>query len=87
MLRIELNHTEIENLKRLERTASGQVSERSHFVPLSHQRDSTAKIAEWMFKAENTVKYWLRRYQTNGLKRLEDDPHPGRHSNMHFCSM
>jgi transposase len=79
MLRIELNDTEIESLKRLGSTAPGRVSERAHFVLMSHQGDSAAKIGERMFKAENTVKHWLRQYQAAGIKGLEDCPRPGRY--------
>ena len=78
MLRINLNDTEIEKLARLGRTASGRVSERAHFVLLSRQGFSADKIGKLMHAAENTVKLWLRRYQTEGIAGLEDQPHAGR---------
>ena len=78
MLRITLNDTEIEFLKRLACTAPGRISQRAHFVLLSHQGDSPATIAQRMFKAENTVKHWLRQYQTHGIDGLQGHKRPGR---------
>ena len=78
MLHITLNDTEIEFLKRLACTAPGRISQRAHFVLLSHQGDSPATIAQRMFKAENTVKHWLRQYQTHGIDGLQGHKRPGR---------
>jgi transposase len=78
MIRITLNDTQIEELRQIGRTAVGRVSERAHFVLMSHDGKSAAEIGEAMHVAENTVKKWLRAYQAYGAAGLGDGARPGR---------
>jgi len=71
-LRITLNDSEFVALRQHARQAIGRESERAHFVLMSHQGLSAAKVGKLMGAAENTVKCWLRRYQKHGIDGLKD---------------
>jgi putative transposase len=77
-IRITLNDTQIEALRELGWTAPGRVSQRAHFVLMSHSGFSAAEIGRLMYVAENTVKKWLRAYQAQGTAGLTDQSRVGR---------
>jgi transposase len=60
------------------RTENADIRTRCQMVLLSAQGHSVAAIAGLTFFEEDTVLYWLDRYQAENLPGLEDRPRPGR---------
>ncbi len=75
----KLTKEELEMLQTLYRQ-TGNADTRTHcqMVLLSNQGHSVAEIAGLTFFDEDTVLYWLDRYEDENLKGLEDRPHSGR---------
>jgi transposase len=66
-------------LQRLYRTtSSADLRTRCHMILLSTQRYTVAQIAALLFFGEDTVLYWLNRYEADGLAGLADRPRSGR---------
>ncbi len=78
MLRIQLTETQYTELRQAARQAIGRVSERIHFVLLSHQGYSPPEIDQMMAYDAATVRTWLKAYDKQGLAGLEDAPRSGR---------
>lgn len=78
MLHITLNDTQSAELRQLARQAVGRVSERAHFVLLSHQGYSPPAIGDLMGYDTATVRTWLKAYQAHGGDGLDDAPRSGR---------
>lgn len=78
MLRTRRDDTQIVRLRQLARQAVGRVLERAHFVLLSMQGHSPAKIGELMGYDTATVRYWLKAYRDRSLAGLYDAPRSGR---------
>ena len=78
MLHITLNDTQVAELRQLARQAVGRVSERAHFVLLSHQGNSPPEIGRLMGYDAATVRTWLKAYQTRQCAGLDDAPRSGR---------
>lgn len=64
MIRIDLDETEREHLRRQSRQEIGRVAERLHFVLLSDQGYSSPEIARLFGYHPATVRTWL-----EGIKR------------------
>jgi transposase len=77
-LPVELTAEERTELRRQARRAVGRVSERIHYVLLRSRGYSLAQIADLYQIDERTVSHWLERYQTEGLRGLDDRPRSGR---------
>lgn len=78
MLHITLNDTQVAELCQWARQAVGRVSERAHFVLLSHQGYSPPEIGRLMGYDAATVRTWLKAYQAHACAGLEDAPRSGR---------
>ena len=78
MIRITLTKERKKTALRLQaRQEVGRVSERIHFVLLSHQGYSPPAIAELYGYTADTVRTWLKRYQTDDVGGLYDRPRSG----------
>ena len=78
MLRIQLDEPQQTELRQAARQVIGRVSERIHFVLLSHQGYSPPEIGELLGYDAATVRTWLKAYVEHGLAGLEDAPRSGR---------
>ena len=78
MLHITLNDTQVAELRQLARQAVGRVSERAHFVLLSHHGYSPPEIGRLMGYDAATVRLWLKAYQIHPCAGLDDAPRSGR---------
>ena len=78
MLHISLNDTQCAELRQWARQAVGRVSERAHFVLLSHQGYSPPEIGRLMGYDAVTVRTWLKAYQAHACAGLDDAPRTGR---------
>ena len=78
MLHITLNDTQCAELRQWARQAVGRVSERAHFVLLSHQGYSPPEIGDLMGYDAVTVRTWLKAYQAHACAGLDDAPRTGR---------
>ena len=73
-----LSTVELDQLHQLyRRTDSADLRTRCQMVLLSAQRRAVAEIAAWTFFGEDTVLYWIDRYEQDGLAGLEDRPRSG----------
>ena len=74
-----LSPTELADLHQVYRqTASADLRSRCQIVLLSAQQRVVAEIATVTFFGEDTVLYWLDRYERDGVGGLEDRPRSGR---------
>ncbi len=78
MLHMNVNDTQYEELRQVARQAVGRVSERAHFVLLSHQGHSPPEIGCLMGYDAVTVRTWLKAYRAQGCAGLDDAPRSGR---------
>lgn len=78
VLRIQLEEAQQTELRQAARQAIGRVSERIHFVLLSHQGYSPPEIGKLLGYDAVTVRTWLKAYDEHGLAGLEDAPRSGR---------
>ncbi len=75
----KLSEGEVQALQTLYRqTANADIRSRCQMILLSEQGHSVAEIARLTFFDEDTVLYWLDRYEAENLKGLEDRPRRGR---------
>jgi transposase len=74
-----LTEPELATLKQLYRkTGNADLRSRCQMILLSAQGHSVPEIAQLTFFEEDTVLYWLDRYEAHNLKGLEDRPRAGR---------
>lgn len=77
-----VHHMEPPERERLERryreTAQADLRTRCQMILLSAESYSVAQIAQVTFYDQDTVLYWLDRYEAEGLDGLEDRPRSGR---------
>jgi transposase len=75
----KIESKEIEELDALYRTTRNvRIRERAQMVLLAVEKEMiAAEIAEIVRKDEQTVRTWLKRYQAEGTKGLEDSPREG----------
>lgn len=64
--------------RRYRETDKADMRTRCQMILLSAQRYSVAQIAGLTFYDQDTVLYWLDRYEAEGLDGLEDRPRSGR---------
>jgi transposase len=60
------------------RTEPARVVERAKIIWLSHQGLLVPAIAEELHLRQQTVRLWLKRFNTTGLAGLQDNPRSGR---------
>lgn len=77
-IRITLDDTQLDELRRVARQSIGRVSERAHFVMLGNKGYSPGQIGKILGFCANTVKQWQRAYQAYGAAGLDDQPRSGR---------
>ena len=74
-----LSKAEARALRELYRqTKNADVRTRCQMILLSAQEHTVSEIAELTFFNEDSVLYWLDRYESQGLSGLEDRPRSGR---------
>ena len=74
-----LSKAEEKALRELYRqTENADVRTRCQMILLSAQEYLVSEIADLTLFNEDTVLYWLDRYESNGLQGLEDRPRSGR---------
>jgi transposase len=59
-------------------TNSADLRSRCQIVLLSHDGYATAQVAKLVRFSEDTVLFWLDRYEAEGIAALEERPRPGR---------
>lgn len=75
----KLSEAELKALRGLYRhTQNADVRTRCQMVLLSAQEYAVSEIAELTLFNEDSVLYWLDRYESQGLSGLEDRPRSGR---------
>ncbi len=62
------------------RTQNADIRTRCQMILLSAQEHAVSEIAELTFFNEDSILYWLDRYESEGLAGLEDRPRSGRPS-------
>ncbi|MGE5617633.1 MAG: helix-turn-helix domain-containing protein [Sphingomonadaceae bacterium] len=65
-------------MRRVMRREVGRVSQRAHMILLSAQRKTVPEIAAIFDTTPVTVRFWLRRFEAEGMAGLYDQPRPGR---------
>jgi transposase len=79
MIRIgPLSDDQRQALERVRRGAVGRVSQRAHMVRLSARGYTVEQLVEIFGVGEDVVRKWLRRYEREGPRGLDDRPRPGR---------
>lgn len=74
-----LSKAEEQALRELYReTQNADMRTRCQMILLSAQEHTVSEIAELTFFNEDSVLYWLDRYESQGLSGLEDRPRSGR---------
>jgi transposase len=74
-----LSQAEEKALRELYRqTQNADIRTRCQMILLSAQEHAVSEIAELTFFNEDSVLYWLDRYESQGLSGLEDRPRSGR---------
>ena len=76
----DLTPEEVETIKRIAhaRTERARDVERAKIVWLSRQGQRVAAIAQDLHVHRDTVRFWLKRFNTNGLAGLQDEARSGR---------
>jgi transposase len=76
----ELTEEEREQIERWaqSRTAPARLVERAQMVWQASQGASVPAIARRLGRDERTVRFWLKRFNAQGLAGLDDPPRPGR---------
>jgi transposase len=76
----DLTPEEVETIKRVAhaRTERARDVERAKIVWLSRQGQRVAAIAQDLHVHRDTVRFWLKRFNTNGLAGLQDEARSGR---------
>lgn len=78
MLRVQLNDIQRDEMRLLARRMIGRVSERIHFVLLADAGQSPPEIGALLGYDAATVRLWLKRFLTDGVAGLDDEPRCGR---------
>jgi transposase len=55
-----------------------RLRERYHCILLLMDGRSCAETAQWLYRDEDTVRGWVRAFNSEGLQGLEREPIPGR---------
>ncbi len=78
MMRMQITDEQRRELEQVSRQAVGRVALRAQMVLLAGRGYSVPRIAEVHACGQDVVRLWLRRYQEEGVRGLEDAPRPGR---------
>ncbi|MCE3233754.1 MAG: hypothetical protein K0R98_2011 [Rickettsiaceae bacterium] len=78
MIRISLNEEEKSALNQLRLNKTSSIGERAHYVLLSNDGKSVPEIAQHLSRNGHTIRLWLQRYCTDGIKGLKTRKNPGR---------
>lgn len=78
MIRISLSEEEKAALKQLRLNKTSSIGERAHYVLLSNDGKSVPEIAHYLSRNGHTIRLWLQRYITDGIKGLKTRKNPGR---------
>ncbi len=74
----ELTSSEIQQLKEISRKEVGRVSTRAHMVLMSARNVAVPTISALYEVCPATVRFWIRKYETEGPAGLYDDLRSGR---------
>ena len=74
----ELTSSEIRQLKEISRKEVGRVSTRAHMVLMSARNVAVPTISALYEVCPATVRFWIRKYETEGPAGLYDDLRSGR---------
>jgi transposase len=75
----QLSGSEVADLDRSYRTTSNaDLRTRCQIILLSSEGFSTSQVAKVVRFSEDTVLYWIERFEAEGLAGLEDRPRSGR---------
>src|SRR3989338_7992261 len=77
-LTIKLKQQQKISLQKLKLKRNGNLGERAKYILLLDMGKKVSEIAEHFGRNKHTIRLWIKRYQTNGIAGLEDDPPPGR---------
>jgi transposase len=69
---------ELQELQRMKRQAVGRISQRSHMILLSVQRNPVPIIATVFQTSRTTVRFWIKRFNQDGPLGLYDQERSGR---------
>ena len=78
MIKLKLNEEEKAALNRLRRIQKSNQGERATYVLLSNAGKSVSEIAKHINRNAHTVRLWLKRYATDGIKGLQTRKKLGR---------
>ncbi len=78
MIKIELSHAQQYELENFRRQASSKDSEKALMILLSNDGKMVSEIAVMLKRNQHTVRDWLKRYQSQGIKGLYRNFSPGR---------
>jgi len=78
MIRVHITDDQRRELEQVSRQAVGRVALRAQMVLLAARGYRVPQIAEIHDRGQDVVRLWLHRYKEEGVRGLEDAPHPGR---------
>jgi len=78
MLKIRLSNEQRLELKKFRKQASSKDSEKALMTLLSNNGKSVPEIALLLKRNQHTIRDWLKRYKTQGIKGLNRNFSPGR---------
>ena len=82
MLKIQLSNEQRLELEKFRKQASSKDSEKALMVLLSNDGKSVSEIALMLKRHQHTIRDWLKRYKTKGIKGLKRKFSPGRPNEM-----
>ncbi len=78
MIRVHITDDQRRELEQVSRQAVGRVALRAQMVLLAARGYRVPQSAEIHDRGQDVVRLWLQRYKEEGVRGLEDAPHPGR---------
>jgi len=82
MLKIQLSNEQRLELGKFRKQASSKDSEKALMILLSNDGKSVSEIALMLKRNQHTIRDWLKRYKTKGIKGLKRKFSPGRPNDM-----
>lgn len=77
----QLDESQIRQLKEMSRKEVGRVSRRAHMVLMSSKNVAVPTIAALYEVSQATVRFWIRKFEIEGVKGLYDEDRSGRPRN------
>ncbi len=77
----QLDESQIRQLKEMSRKEVGRVSTRAHMVLMSSKNVAVPTIAALYEVSQATVRFWIRKFEIEGVKGLYDEDRSGRPRN------